>query len=922
MEQQNIRSHESTLEKKSPMSPLESKVSGAIPASEESSAEISNLPKTHLEQLKANATKLALEKSKLNSELKRLRIKARDRDRAFIKSVESWNKLKWLKRIFREIELPAEDPSMWRSSGLTSRKAFEFVQKSSSRAVKLISEIRKKFLGRKLIRRDTYLKLKQSVKSQDTAIESVGSAKSLIDVITEIDTMLSTLRKNWVGRTVIRSAHLTRIKHLRKEALKASKYVADPVLSKPPAPWWPVSQAIFPDDAIKTDLEQRFNAELQNFLNSTETLQIKPSAEPLVSIIIAVYNKPEFLFQCLKSIINWADVPYEVIVWDDASTVKMDPLYDRVTGAKIIKSVENLNFVLANNEAAKHASGEYLLLLNSDAQISGGALSTSIDIMQARPDVGVVGGCLILPDGTVQEAGNVVWNDASCAGIGRGLHPGDHRLLNASLVDYCSGAFFLTSRKLWNEVGGFDPDFAPAYYEETDFCLRLRSKGWNIAYNPDARIFHYEFATNGKSAATDRMTKNRNMLLSKHRKVLETHHGANDWKQYFQKGRHKAIKERCLFIDDEMPSSTSGSGLPRAREIMDYLNSAEREVSMLATNVTNKKHKAPRPSELKWVNELRFESQEDIKSFLTEEIFEFDVIFVSRPHNKQLLDSVIPPDKQASGCERPLIVYDAEAIFAEREILKHNVLYGYDMPEDQQRSLLKQEIDLMTADIITAVSENDARKICSHLKDVATLSINYATNRRPGKSGFAEREGQLFVGPIWMDDTPNADGIYWMVDEVLPLLWKRQRIQLRMAGHLETRRLYEHLSSDLRHLGPVDDLDPLFDKARVFVCPIRFAAGTSLKALDAMAAGLPMVCTPLMAKQLNAEHGKHVLTASSPQEFADMILRLHEDESLWGTIRQNALTFIAENYSRSRFESSLDQLLEKIRTVRASKKLV
>ena len=140
------------------------------------------------------------------------------------------------------------------------------------------------------------------------------------------------------------------------------------------------------------------------------------------------------------------------------------------------------------NQAAREAHGKYLLVLNNDAQLQPGALRSALTTIGSSPDIGAVGGRIILLDGTLQEAGSIIWRDGSCLGYGRGDDPFAPTYMFRRDVDYCSGAFLLTPRALWNQMGGFDEKYKPAYYEETDYCMRLWERGLRVVFDPDVPL--------------------------------------------------------------------------------------------------------------------------------------------------------------------------------------------------------------------------------------------------------------------------------------------------------------------------------------------------------------------------------------------------------------------------------------------------
>jgi len=114
------------------------------------------------------------------------------------------------------------------------------------------------------------------------------------------------------------------------------------------------------------------------------------------------------------------------------------------------------------------------------------------------PRVGAVGGKLLFPDGRLQEAGGIVFSDGSACHFGRNeANASQPPFDQPRQVDYVSGAVLATPRKLFAELGGFDPEFAPGYYEDTDYCFRLRELNHTVWFQPDAVVVHVEGATAG-----------------------------------------------------------------------------------------------------------------------------------------------------------------------------------------------------------------------------------------------------------------------------------------------------------------------------------------------------------------------------------------------------------------------------------------
>ena len=163
----------------------------------------------------------------------------------------------------------------------------------------------------------------------------------------------------------------------------------------------------------------------------------------------------------------------------------------------------------------------YLLFLNNDTEVQPGSVSAALETIEESESVGVVGGRLVFPDGRLQEAGSIIWNDGSCLGYGRGDSPWDAQYSYVRDVDYCSAAFLLTPRDLFLELGEFDDRYRPAYYEDVDYCVRVWKAGRRVVYNPLALVTHFEFGSaSSVSASVAMQLERRAIFVDAHRDWL------------------------------------------------------------------------------------------------------------------------------------------------------------------------------------------------------------------------------------------------------------------------------------------------------------------------------------------------------------------------------------------------------------------
>ncbi len=229
-------------------------------------------------------------------------------------------------------------------------------------------------------------------------------------------------------------------------------------------------------------------------------LGLPDEAAPLASIVIPVYNNLACTLDCLRSIAACGDATrFEVIVVDDASGDGTGAALGDVPGLRYLRNPVNSGFIRSCNAGAAQARGEYLVLLNNDTLVQPGWLDALLDTFNRHPDTGLAGACLLYPDGTLQEAGCVIFSDGRAGNYGRLDAALDPRYGCVRDADYCSGAAIALPAALFARLGGFDERYRPAYYEDADLAMRIRQAGLAVRYQPHSRVVHLEGMTSGVS---------------------------------------------------------------------------------------------------------------------------------------------------------------------------------------------------------------------------------------------------------------------------------------------------------------------------------------------------------------------------------------------------------------------------------------
>jgi GT2 family glycosyltransferase len=245
-------------------------------------------------------------------------------------------------------------------------------------------------------------------------------------------------------------------------------------------------------------------------------------ADPAVSIIILVTKDTTRLRRCLASVdAHRPDtlVSEVLVVANGTAPEELRWLTVRADVVLLAANV-NLGFGGGCNWAATVAAGRRLLFMNDDALATAGWLDELNRVLDGDDTVGVAGSRVLLTNGALQEAGGVVWRDGTTSGVGRGMDPNLPEFAIGRDVDYVSFCSTMVARDAWEAVGGFDPRFFPAYYEDTDFCLTACSLGWRVICEPRSSVVHEEGGSTGASFNRFLKLRNREVFVAKWRTTL------------------------------------------------------------------------------------------------------------------------------------------------------------------------------------------------------------------------------------------------------------------------------------------------------------------------------------------------------------------------------------------------------------------
>ena len=644
-----------------------------------------------------------------------------------------------------------------------------------------------------------------------------------------------------------------------------------------------------------------------------EILHFPTSATPVVSIIIPVFEQFGYTFSCLTSILkNSTASDYEIIIADDCSHDETKDVSLYVHNISHVRNEENLGFLRNCNNAALNARGKYLVFLNNDTNVQKDWLKHLTDLLDKNPDIGMTGSKLVYPDGRLQEAGGIIWNDANGRNYGRLDDPTKPEYNYLKEVDYISGASIMVRKELWDRLHGFDERFAPAYYEDTDLAFSIRNLGYKVVYQPKSVVVHFEGISHGTdlgSGIKSYQVRNKNLFLEKWQTVLKSQHLAMDEDLFLARDKSRN-KKTILFIDYQVPLFDQFAGSRTNYMYLRMLLQLGMNVKFIGADFLRIE---PYSTAL---NDLGIETldgdwyRDNWKQWISDNAPYVHYVLLNKPDPANMFLDFIKDHTDAK------ILYQGHDLHYLRLKRKYEVEGDVKaLSESKKYKDIESKIFSKSDVILTFSSvENDIISESFPGKIVKTVPLYFYEEFPTIANDFGNRNSIMFVGGF--AHTPNIDAVSWFCREVLPLVHKAvPDLTLKVIGSNPPSEIRRLASDHVKILGFVTDeqLKQHYDNSRLVVIPLRFGAGVKGKTIEAMYHGLPIVSTSIGIEGI-PEIASIISPADEAEDFARQVIEMYQSpENLEEASRKNR-DFLSDRYNAGAAQKCIQEIFTEIGT--------
>jgi len=621
-----------------------------------------------------------------------------------------------------------------------------------------------------------------------------------------------------------------------------------------------------------------------------------------VTIVIPAFNNFYEVTTCIESIYSsTTKTNFKIIIADDASPDVSYSALGLLNGITLLRSGTNSGYIGNVNVATTAINTEYLLTLNQDVIVCPGWLDELVLEADRDPQVGIVGPRILDQQFKIQEAGGIIFQNAHAWHRGRGAMPEDDKYNFSCDVDYVSGCAMLVRTALWHRLGGLDTQYAPAYYDDVDICLRARKSGWLVRYAPLSCIVHFEGTSMGTnendSSSLKRFQAINREKIERNHPELESHTSVVDLPRV-DSHCPKRTAVACVF--ESVPFADRDGGAVDFILFVDYLLELGYNVSALflrgvsPEDTANWRGQGVQCVQLDTANgQGLLEGSDLIVSFGT--MVGIRLAKEDLTHKQWI--------HHTSDCATRRLEAMNELFKTQKDVSPEASRWFLGLPRDVPQMWQIEKPILELPSITLFVTPHDLEYAQQHGANGNFVHFPILKGG-PDSHSVPEPLQELTVGFVGSFlHSPNPDAVEYFLRDMwqnihtaVPgsrfLIWgsninDKQIVQWSKIPGVEVR-------------GWFATWDEVVAQTRVLVSPLRFGAGMKHKVVSTYIYGRPVVGTCTSFEGFDIDHlGQNVMT-DDPQLMTNSLIEILKSDSAWTDALKAGLLGMGDEFARSR----------------------
>ncbi|MGD9610370.1 MAG: glycosyltransferase [Desulfovibrionaceae bacterium] len=640
-----------------------------------------------------------------------------------------------------------------------------------------------------------------------------------------------------------------------------------------------------------------FLERLQTLAQTLKPVPLPRTDTPRFSVIVRARDNLGAVLTCLESLMPVLEAGSGEVLLADAGSRDLLPLVaPDWDGVHYLRRPRQESWQATVGAAARQARGQILVLVDAGVRLAPDWDKAVLEALE-RPGVGAVAGQVRDVSGTLQDAGGLLWNDASLTVRGLGQDPDHPRYAYLRPVDVPGPDLLAVPAELFWRQGGLDPGYSCPRAALADFGLKLSRDAATVLYHPFFRGVRFADPDPDRPGPADR-----ERLSGRFAAALAALPAPDDREALHLRG----VVGHVLCIDQTYPVPDQDAGSLRQYQTLKILLALGWAVTFVPEVTMAAQEPYSTDLQRLGVQCVHRPHYQNLYEFVRDEGRSVDVAMLYKGPNSAHYRRIIEPH-----CPGAKYVLDTVDVHYLRE-LRQAELSGD--PADMERALRDKEIELgviAQSDCSVVLSSYEETLVRQELPD-ARLSRSSLIMDCPGLQVPPEALRDIcFIGGF--RHQPNGMAVHFFIRDIWPLIWPRlPGVRFRIMGSHPPPDILALACQDVLVDGFVPDLATSLARCRVSVVPLLYGAGVKGKIGSSLSFGVPCVSTPIGVEGMNIGSGEGVEVAEDPADFAEKVVRLYSDQAHWNRMSAGGMRFVDREFSLRAGLSRMAQMLTEL----------